>query len=68
MRIASSFWGWCRVGEGPVVDSLSLLEKLLTDELRLHFWGRSKLQLDYVVSPSFETGLSDTILGLWFSF
>jgi len=29
-----------------VADSFALIEKLLTDWLRLHFWGRLKLQLD----------------------
>lgn len=42
MRItSSSFWGMERA---PVADSLTLIEKFLTDWLRLPFQGRLKLQ------------------------
>ena len=37
-----------------------LMEKLLTNQLRLHFWERLKLQFDWVLSPILGT-LSSTL-------
>ena len=44
-------WG---VEKTQVADSLAETEKSLTDQLRLHFSGRLKQQLDYVLSTSLE--------------
>lgn len=64
MQMTSFFFGgWL----GPTWQPpLVLTEKFLTDQLRLRFWARLKLQLDYALGINLGT-LSDTIWGL-FSF
>lgn len=54
-------------GEGPC-GRLTGADRKIPDLLKLHFWGRLKLQLDYVSPLVWGLGLRDAILGLWFSF
>lgn len=62
------FVGRC---DGETTDYLiGVYQKIPGPLLRLHFWGKLKLQLGQAVSPGLVTWLSrsDSLLGLWLLF